>query len=103
MTKTLRLAILDILKPHEPGIVDISKKVANLSGISGLNTVVYDVDKDVERIKVTIEGKDIPIKKVISMIEKMGMSVHGIDEISYGESVVHEVSTPLDRWPHNSS
>jgi hypothetical protein len=98
MAKTLKLVVLDVLKPHEPGIIDVSKSVAKLAGISGLNAVVYDVDKDVERIKITIQGKNIPIKKVIGVIEKMGMSVNGIDEVSYGESIVGEVSTPRDRW-----
>jgi hypothetical protein len=97
MAKTLRLAVLDVLKPHEPGILEISQKVANFPGIRGLNAVVYDVDKDVERIKLTIEGDDIPIKKVMDVLSKMGTSVHGIDEVSYGEAVIREVSTPKDR------
>jgi hypothetical protein len=100
MVKTLRLVVLDILKPHEPGIIEISKKVVDLPGIEGLNTVVYDVDKDVEKIKITIKGKDIPIKKVMNLLEKLGTSMHGIDEVSYGELVVSEVTTPRDRWGH---
>ena len=49
MAKTLKMAVLDVLKPHEPGIVDITSKLVKFSGISGINTVVYDIDKDVEK------------------------------------------------------
>ena len=99
MAKTLRLVVLDILKPHEPGILEVSSEVVKLAGIDGLNTVVYDVDKDVERVKITIEGKDIPIKNVIKVLEGMGTSLHGIDEVSYGNSVVRETKTLRDKYP----
>lgn len=96
MAKTLRQAVLDILKPHEPSIVEISNAVVRIVGIKGLNMTVYDVDKNVEHVKMTVEGENIPLPKIIKAIEDMGATIHGIDSVSYGDFIVKEQLTPRD-------
>lgn len=53
----IRRIVLDILKPHEPKITDMALKLTSLSNIDGVNITVYEIDKETENVKVTIEGK----------------------------------------------
>lgn len=98
MAKTLRQMVIDVLKPHDPSILEVTRLLVKINGISGINTVLYDVDKDVERVKLTVEGEDVPAEKVLDSIEEMGCTVHGVDGVAMGNRVVREVTTPKDKW-----
>ena len=84
MTKTRRL-VLDVLKPHQPNALDFSSALANLGTDYHVKLIVTEVDKKTESTIVTIEGADINFEEIITAIEKMGASVHSIDEVEvYG-------------------
>lgn len=80
MTKTRRL-VLDVLKPHQPNALDFSSALANLGADYRVKLTVTAVDKETESTIVTIEGADILFDNVKAAIEKMGASVHSIDEV----------------------
>jgi uncharacterized protein len=85
MTKTRRL-VLDVLKPHKPNALDFSSTLANLGADYRVKLTVTEVDKNTEGTIVTIEGADIHFEDIKTAIEKMGASVHSIDEVEvYGE------------------
>jgi hypothetical protein len=85
MPKTRRL-VLDVLKPHQPNALDFSTALANLGKDYRVRMVVTEVDKKTESTIITIEGSDIHFDKIKNVIEKMGASVHSIDEVEvYGE------------------
>ncbi|MEJ1409131.1 MAG: DUF211 domain-containing protein [Candidatus Sedimenticola sp. (ex Thyasira tokunagai)] len=84
MTKTRRL-VLDVLKPHQPNALDFSSALADLGTDYRVKLTVTEVDKKTESTIVTIEGADINFKNIQTAIEKMGASVHSIDEVEvYG-------------------
>lgn len=84
MTKTRRL-VLDVLKPHQPNALDFSSALANLGADYRVKLTVTEVDKKTESTIVTIEGADIHFDNIKAAIEKMGASVHSIDEVEvYG-------------------
>ncbi len=84
MTKTRRL-VLDVLKPHQPNALDFSSALANLGADYRIKLTVTEVDKKTESTIVTIEGADIHFDDIKAAIEKMGASVHSIDEVEvYG-------------------
>jgi hypothetical protein len=84
MTKTRRL-VLDVLKPHQPNALDFSSALANLGADYRVKLTVTEVDKKTESTIVTIEGADIHFDDIKAAIEKMGASVHSIDEVEvYG-------------------
>ena len=84
MTKTRRL-VLDVLKPHHPNALDFSSALADLDADYRVKLTVTEVDKKTESTIVTIEGADINFEKIKTAIEKMGASVHSIDEVEvYG-------------------
>lgn len=84
MTKTRRL-VLDVLKPHQPNALDFSSTLANLGADYRVKLTVTEVDKKTESTIVTIEGVDINFDNIKASIEKMGASLHSIDEVEvYG-------------------
>jgi len=84
MTKTRRL-VLDVLKPHQPNALDFSSALADLGADYRVKLTVTEVDKKTESTIVTIEGADVNFENLKTAIEKMGASVHSIDEVEvYG-------------------
>ena len=85
MTKTRKI-VLDVLKPHQPNALDFSSTIASLGEDYLVKLVVTEVDKKTESTIVTIEGVDINFELIKLAIEKMGASVHSIDEVEvYGK------------------
>ena len=84
MTKTRKL-VLDVLKPHQPDALDFSSALADLGADYCVKLTVTEVDENTESTIVTIEGADIHFDIIKEAIEKMGASVHSIDEVEvYG-------------------
>lgn len=95
MAPVLRI-VLDILKPHEPSTLELAQRIADIDGVAGVNAVVVDVDREVETIKLTIEGDDVDYEAVESTVDTLGSTVHSIDQAVCGERLVEEIQTPQD-------
>ncbi len=93
----IRRLVLDVLKPHHPSIVDLSKRLSVLDGVSGVNLTIDEVDQDTESIKITIEGTSIDYDTVEQTISESGAVIHSVDSVSAGKKLVDEVETPQDR------
>ncbi len=89
--------VLDVLKPHSPTIVELSKRLTSLTGVAGVNCTLDEVDQDTESIKITIEGSSISFDKVEDAIREFGAVIHSVDSVSAGKKLVEEVQTPQDR------
>ena len=88
MPKTRRL-VLDVLKPHQPNALAFSSALADLGADYRVKLTVTEVDKKTESTIVTIEGADINFDDIKNAIQKMGASVHSIDEVEvYGTESV---------------
>ncbi|NPB01440.1 MAG: DUF211 domain-containing protein [Methanopyri archaeon] len=92
----LRRLVLDVMKPLEPDMTVLALKLAELEGVEGVNVVLIEVDRDVENVKVTVEGPDLNFEEVKGVIEGIGGAIHSIDEVVAGERIVEEVKTPQD-------
>jgi hypothetical protein len=77
----IRRLVLDILKPHDPNAIEFSSALANLSADYLVNLIVTEVDEKTETIVVTIEAADINFTEISAIVEKMGASIHSIDEV----------------------
>ncbi len=89
--------VLDVLKPHNPSIVELSKRLSNINGVLGVNCTLEEVDQDTESIKITIEGSSVDFLKVEKAIRECGAVIHSVDSVSAGKKLVEEVETPQDR------
>lgn len=82
MPVTVRRLLLDVLKPRESSIIELSKVICSINGIDEVEVIVSEVDSKTETIKVTIKGSQIEYDRVLKVIEKHGASIKGVDEIS---------------------
>ena len=87
MTDIKRI-VLDVLKPHNPSIVDLSRKLASLHGITGVNVTVDEVDQETESLKITLEGTNVDYEKVEAVVRELGGVIHSVDSVSAGKKLV---------------
>ncbi len=95
----VRRLVLDVLKPHEPTIIEVAQLLSELEGVKAVNISIYEIDRRVENAKVTIEGDDISFEEVERVIQENGGAVHSIDEVVAGETIIEDVITPQDIRP----
>ncbi len=92
----LRRIVLDVLKPLEPNIVDLARKISTLTGVDGVNITIYEIDRHVENAKITVEGEQLSFQELQGLIVENGGAVHSIDEVAAGKRTVEEVVTHQD-------
>lgn len=90
----LRLLVLDVLKPHEPSLLEFSERVATVDCVDGLATSLIELDQEVENVKLTLEGESLDYSAIETAIDDLGGSVHSVDQAAYGEYLVE------GRWTH---
>jgi hypothetical protein len=95
MAKILRL-VLDVLKPHNPSIIQLAGELSELSGVKAVNISIYEMDQRVENAKITVEGDDIDYETVLKVIGEVGGTVHSIDEVVAGRMIIEDAETPQD-------
>jgi len=93
----LRRIVLDVLKPLEPNIVDLVRKISTLRGVEGVNITIYEIDHHVENAKITVEGNELSYQELSDLIVENGGAIHSIDEVAAGKSIIEEVATHQDR------
>ena len=81
---------LDVLKPSEPSIIELTKKLAALKGVDAVDIVVKEVDRRVEKVRIIAEGDNLDFDKIRVVIEGIGASVHSIDRVSSGAKLACE-------------
>ncbi len=96
VTEIKRL-VLDVLKPHHPTIIEMSRRISVLKGVSGVNLTLEEVDRETESVKITIEGNSIDFESIEETISDCGAVIHSVDSVSAGKQLVEEVETPQDR------
>ncbi|NIO37906.1 hypothetical protein GTO27_09415 [Candidatus Bathyarchaeota archaeon] len=92
----IRRLVLDVLKPHNPSVVELSEALSELHGIEGVNIVIYEIDQEVENAKVIVAGNSIDFESIKNKLKEMGATIHSVDEVAAGKRIVEEVMTPQD-------
>jgi hypothetical protein len=93
----IKRLVLDVLKPHHPTIIEMSRRISVLKGVSGVNCTLDEVDRETESVKITIEGTSIDFDSIEETISDCGAVIHSVDSVSAGKELVEEVETPQDR------
>lgn len=92
----IRRLVLDVLKPHEPSIIELASNLSQLPGVDSVNINMYEIDLKVENAKITLEGADINYQTVLGAIGQDGGTVHSIDEAVAGKSIINSADTLQD-------
>lgn len=92
----IRRLVLDVLKPHNPSIIQLAAELSELPGVEAVNISIYEIDQRVENAKITLEGSDIIYDAVLQVIGEVGGTVHSIDEVVAGRMIIEDAKTPQD-------
>lgn len=92
----IKRVVLDVLKPHDPSVLTFGERTATCDGVDGVNVVLLETDREVQNIKLTVEGQDLDFEAVEATIEELGGTIHSIDEVACGEVLVEESETHQD-------
>ncbi|MFB6124077.1 MAG: DUF211 domain-containing protein [Haloferacaceae archaeon] len=92
----VRRLVLDLLKPYEPSSLEFAADLSDLPGVDGVNALLVETDQEVQNVKLTIEGDDVDFDRVADVVERLGGSIHSLDQVVCGERFVEESATPQD-------
>ena len=53
----IKRLVLDVLKPHNPSVVEVSEELSQLNGVEGVNVIIYEIDQKPEFIATDNEIK----------------------------------------------
>ena len=93
----IRRLVLDVLKPHNPSVVELSEALSYLKGVEGVNVIIYEIDQQVENAKVIVAGSSIDFESIEKKLGELGATIHSVDEVAAGKRIVEKVKTPQDR------
>ena len=54
MTSVRRL-VLDVLKPHDPSLVEFTDQLSRVDGVAGATCTLVELDREVQNVEVTLE------------------------------------------------
>ena len=94
---TIKRLVLDVLKPHEPSVIEVSKRLSALKGVDGVSCLLGEIDQETKNVKITIEGPNLVFSKIEKVIQDCGGAIHSIDGVYAGKKIVEAVETPQDR------
>ena len=76
----LKRVVLDILKPHQPNVLEFSRSLAE-QGECRVKVTVLEMDDKTETLEVEIVGDAIDFPRIELAIMEFGASLHSIDEV----------------------
>ena len=95
MTLVRRL-VVDVLKPHDPPLVEFAAQMADLDSVDGATVSLIELDNEVQNVKLTVEGEMLDIEAITDTVDSLGGSIHSTDQVACGEYIVEDRRTLQD-------
>lgn len=92
----IRRLVLDVLKPHDPPLVEFTDQIAGIDGVAGATCSLIELDREVQNVEVALEGEAVDVDAVEATIDGLGGTVHSIDLVTCGDRAVSERSPRPD-------
>ena len=89
----VRRIVLDVLKPHQPDLVEFARQIADLESVGGVDVAVIEIDKEVQNVKLTAQGDALDYDSITAAVQELGGTVHSLDDVACGEHVLDEPTT----------
>ena len=93
----VRRIVVDVLKPHDPPLLEFARRVGDVEGVEGVNASLVELDNEVQNVKLTFEGETLAFEEIEATVERLGGTVHSVDQVACGERVVEDRPTHQDR------
>lgn len=87
----LKRLVLDVLKPHKPSLIEMSRRLSGLKGVDGVSCKLEEVDQDTESVSVTIEGGSVNYESVEDTLRELGAVIHSVDLVASGKRLVEDI------------
>lgn len=78
----IRKLVLDVVKPHNPDIIEMADAVSKLDGVRRVDIELRDYDSNIERLRLVVEGDDLDEDDVMELIRYYGGNVASIDGVT---------------------
>ncbi len=88
----IKKLILDVLKPHDPEIIEFTKEMCALTSVNSLESSVEEVDKEVETVQIVLFGENIEYEEVKKKVRELGASIHSVDGVVAEEKIEEDVN-----------
>ena len=75
----LKRIVLDVLKPHQPNVLDLSRAIAALGADYRVSINVIEVDEKTETVAIDVQGEQLDFDRIERSIRELGGAVHSID------------------------
>lgn len=85
---TIRRLVLDVMIPLNCPSSELALRLSKLGGVDGVDVLITEVEHKIEKAKITMEGENINIESVKTILDKAGASLQGVDRITCGKRVV---------------
>lgn len=95
----VRRLVLDVLKPHEPELVEFADRISAVDDVEAVNVAVIEIDREVQNVKVAIEGEALDFDTIRTAIEDLGATIHSTDEAACGDYLVYDTPTASQARP----
>ena len=74
--------VLDIVKPHNPSIIELAEALNELDGVERVEIDVIDYDSNIERLKLIVEGDDLDYDEIARVVRYHGGNVASLDGVT---------------------
>ncbi|MFY4814446.1 DUF211 domain-containing protein [Haloarcula sp. AONF1] len=92
----VRRLVIDVLKPHDPPLLSFTNQLADIESVEGVTSSLIELDQEVQNVKLTFESEDLDFEAIEETIDNLGGSVHSVDQVACGDSVVIDRRTLQD-------
>jgi hypothetical protein len=92
----VRRLVIDVLKPHDPPLLLFTDQLAEIESVEGVTSSLIELEQEVQNVKRTFESEDLDFEAIEDTIENLGGSVHSVDQVACGDSVVTDRRTLQD-------
>jgi hypothetical protein len=83
---SVRRIVVDVLKPHDPPLVEFTASVADARGVDGATASLVELDTEVQTVELTVEGSDLDYDAVEAAVVGLGAAVHSVDRVACGSA-----------------
>lgn len=78
---SVKRIVLDVLKPHQPNVLEFCQAIAKLGSDYHVRIIVLEMDENTETLQIEITGGAVDFEVIKSTISEMGGSLHSLDEV----------------------
>ncbi|MBN1681986.1 DUF211 domain-containing protein [Candidatus Bathyarchaeota archaeon] len=74
--------VLDVMSPAQQSMVDLAEKLNQIEGVSKVEIVLSELEKNVEDFKISIDGYGLKYETIRDVLRDFGAVIRNVDSIT---------------------